>query len=94
MLCSLEITEELSEGIRWCYDTGLHVPMIIKWPKSYPAPANYMPSAVKDEVVSLIDLTPTTLGFAGIDKPYGMHGRIFLVIRSVEEPIVFRPRPG
>ena len=65
-------------GIHWCYDTGLHVPMIIKWPKSYPAPANYMPGAVKDEVVSLIDLTPTTLGFAGIDKPYGMHGRIFL----------------
>ena len=65
-------------GIHWCYDTGLHVPMIVKWPKSYPAPANYMPGAVKDEVVSLIDLTPTTLGFAGIDKPYGMHGRIFL----------------
>jgi len=65
-------------GIHWCYDTGLHVPMIIKWPKSYPAPANYKPGTVKDEVVSLIDLTPTTLGFAGIEKPYGMHGRIFL----------------
>ena len=65
-------------GIHWCYDTGLHVPMIIKWPKSYPVPANYKPGAVKDEVVSLIDLTPTTLGFAGIEKPYGMHGRIFL----------------
>ena len=65
-------------GIHWCYDTGLHVPMIIKWPKSYPVPANYKPGTVKDEVVSLIDLTPTTLGFAGIEKPYGMHGRIFL----------------
>ena len=65
-------------GIHWCYDTGLHVPMIIRWPKSYPAPANYKSGTVKEEVVSLIDLTPTTLGFAGIDKPYGMHGRIFL----------------
>ena len=26
----------------------------------------------------MIDLTPTTLGFAGIEKPYGMHGRVFL----------------
>jgi N-sulfoglucosamine sulfohydrolase len=65
-------------GIHWCYDTGLHVPMIIRWPKSYPAPSNYQPGTVKEEVVSLIDLTPTTLGFAGIEKPFGMHGRIFL----------------
>ena len=52
--------------------------MIIRWPKSYPAPSNYRPGSVKEEVVSLIDLTPTTLGFAGIEKPYGMHGRVFL----------------
>ena len=65
-------------GIHWCYDTGLYVPMIIRWPKDFPAPANYRPGTVKDEVVSLIDLTPTTLGFAGIAKPLGMHGRIFL----------------
>jgi arylsulfatase A-like enzyme len=52
--------------------------MIIRWPNDFPAPANYRPGTVKDEVVSLIDLTPTTLGFAGITKPLGMHGRIFL----------------
>jgi arylsulfatase A-like enzyme len=65
-------------GIHWCYDTGLHVPMIIHWPKNFPAPGNYEAGAVRDEVVSLIDLTPTTLGFAGIDRPLGMDGRIFL----------------
>jgi arylsulfatase A-like enzyme len=65
-------------GIHWCYDTGLHVPMIIRWPGGFPAPQNYKPGTVKEEVVSLIDLTSTTLGFAGIEKPYGMHGRIFL----------------
>ena len=65
-------------GIHWCYDSGLHVPMIIRWPSGFPAPANYSAGAVKDEVVSLIDITPTTLGFAGIKKPLGMHGRIFL----------------
>jgi arylsulfatase A-like enzyme len=65
-------------GIHWCYDSGLHVPMIIHWPKNFPAPANYSSGAVKNEVISLIDLTATTLGFAGIDRPLGMHGRIFL----------------
>jgi len=65
-------------GIHWCYDTGLHVPMIIRWPQSFPAPTNYVPGSEKREVVSLIDLTPTTLSFAGIPKPLGMHGRIFL----------------
>ncbi|MDG1324127.1 MAG: sulfatase [Opitutales bacterium] len=65
-------------GIHWCYDSGLHVPMIIRWPTGFHAPANYSVGAVKDEVVSLIDITPTTLGFAGIKKPFGMHGRIFL----------------
>jgi N-sulfoglucosamine sulfohydrolase len=23
-------------GIHWCYDSGLHVPMIIRWPKNFP----------------------------------------------------------
>lgn len=65
-------------GIHWCYDTGLHVPMIVNWPKNYDAPANYKPGSVSDQVISLIDLTPTTLGFAGIDRPIGMQGRAFL----------------
>ena len=65
-------------GIHWCYDSGLHVPMIIRWPKNFPAPKNYKTGTVSGEVVSLIDVTPTTLGFAGIERPKGMHGRIFL----------------
>lgn len=65
-------------GIHWCYDTGLHVPMIVHWPKNFPAPSNYSPGTVSDQVISLIDVTPTTLGFAGIGRPLGMHGRIFL----------------
>jgi arylsulfatase A-like enzyme len=62
-------------GIHWCYDTGLHVPMIIHWPKNITAPTNYRPGTVSDQVISLIDLTPTTLGFTGIRRPMGMQGR-------------------
>lgn len=65
-------------GIHWCYDTGLHVPMIIRWPKNFPAPKNYHAGSVSNQIISLIDLTPTTLGFAGIKRPFGMQGRSFL----------------
>ena len=72
-------------GIHWCYDTGLHVPMIVHFPKGVAKPGNYRPGTVSDQVVSLIDLTPTTLSFAGIDRPLGMDGRIFLGDRLAPE---------
>lgn len=65
-------------GIHWCYDGGLRVPMIIKWPKNFPAPANCPAGSVQDQIISLIDVTATTLDFAGIAKPPMMQGRIFL----------------
>ena len=67
-----------ARGIHWCYDTGLHVPMIIRWPKNFPAPAGIRSGAVSDQVISLLDLTATTLAIAGIDRPPGMQSRIFL----------------
>lgn len=65
-------------GIHWCYDTGLHVPMIVHWPKNFHAPAGFVPGTVSDRIISLIDLTPTTLQIAGIERPLGMQGRAFM----------------
>jgi N-sulfoglucosamine sulfohydrolase len=65
-------------GIHWCYDSGLRVPMIIKWPKNFPAPPQYHPGKVDDRIISLLDLTATTLGFAGQPKPPLIQSRIFL----------------
>jgi N-sulfoglucosamine sulfohydrolase len=65
-------------GIHWCYDSGLHVPMIIKWPKNFPAPSQIRPGTVNDEVLSVLDLTATTLAIAGVARPPGMQSRIFL----------------
>ena len=67
-----------ARGIHWAWDTGLHVPMIIHWPEGIPAPPQYAPGAVIDEVVSLLDLTATTLWMAGIDRPPLMQSRLFL----------------
>ena len=65
-------------GIHWCYDNGLRVPLIIKWPRNFPAPAGYRAGTVDDRIISLIDLTATTLAFAGVPAPPLMHGRPFL----------------
>jgi N-sulfoglucosamine sulfohydrolase len=65
-------------GIHWCYDNGLRVPMIIKWPKNFPAPAQIKPGTVDDRILSLIDVTATTLALAGQPKPLLMQGRVFL----------------
>jgi N-sulfoglucosamine sulfohydrolase len=67
-----------ARGIHWCYDTGLHVPMIIRWPRNFPSPPQIKPGAVNDQVISLIDITATTLAIAGLQRPPLMHGRNFL----------------
>jgi N-sulfoglucosamine sulfohydrolase len=75
-------------GIHWCYDSGLRVPMIIRWPKNFPAPPQCQPGAVIDDMVSLIDVTATTLTVAGVAPPMLMQGRNLLG-RDVGPPRTF-----
>ena len=72
-------------GIHWCYDSGLRVPMIIRWPKHFPSPPQCKAGTVNDQVISLIDVTATTLSIAGVSRPPLMQGRIFLGDK-VDEP--------
>jgi arylsulfatase A-like enzyme len=65
-------------GIHWCYDNGLRVPLIIRWPKSFAPPPQYQAGSVNDQVLSLLDLTATTLWIAGLRRPPLMQSRIFL----------------
>lgn len=67
-----------ARGIHWCYDTGLHVPLIIKWPKNFPAPPQIRPGSENSDLMSLLDLTATVLWIAGVPRPLGMQSRIFL----------------
>lgn len=77
-----------ARGIHWCWDTGLHVPMIIRWPAGVPAPSGYVAGAVNDNVISLLDITATTLGFAGLEPPAGMQSRRFMG-HTVDRPRVY-----
>ena len=62
----------LPRGKRWIYDSGVHIPMIVRWPGRLKA------GAVNDELISTQDLPPTVLALAGLQPKDYMHGRIFL----------------
>lgn len=56
---------------RWCYEAGIHLPLILRWPGVLPA------GVEESRLVSWVDLAPTLLAAAGIDSPDGNPGRIF-----------------
>lgn len=67
-----------ARGIHWCYDTGIHVPMVAYWPEGLTPPPQFKRNTVNEDVISLMDITATTLAAAGIEKPYGMQSRVFM----------------
>jgi N-sulfoglucosamine sulfohydrolase len=66
----------MPRGKRWPYDSGIHVPLIVRWP------GGLEPGGVCDDPVSTIDLGPTVLSLAGIEVPYHMQGQAFLGPRA------------
>ena len=52
-------------------DSGLHVPLIIRYPDGYRA------GEIENRMVSLMDLGPTVLSMAGIQPPDHMDGKAF-----------------
>lgn len=69
----------MPRGKRWLYDSGIHVPLIVRVPPKY----NHLLPEGKggsrtDELVSLVDLAPTVLNLAGQPIPTYMQGRAFL----------------
>lgn len=57
---------------RWPYDSGLRIPLLVR------APGLVAPGSRNPELVSLVDLAPTMLSLAGLDRPHHLHGRVFL----------------
>ena len=65
-------------GKQFCYEEGLHVPLIIRWPKGVAAPAGFTSGRDDARLIEAIDLTASTLAWAGVKKPAAMQGRVFL----------------
>jgi N-sulfoglucosamine sulfohydrolase len=71
-----------ARGKQWCYDSGLHIPLIIHWPKNFPVPKHFKPGSVDDRLIAAIDFVPTMLDLAGVKKPAKMQGEILLGDRA------------
>lgn len=65
-------------GKQFVYEEGQLVPLIIYWPKNFPAPKNFKPGSVDARFLQGIDLAPTMISIAGAPKPAKMQGKIFL----------------
>ena len=62
----------LPRAKRWMYDSGIHVPFIVRWP------GHVEPNTATDRLVSFVDFAPTALSLAGVSIPGHMQGRAFL----------------
>ncbi len=67
---------------RSLYDSGLHVPLMIRWPEMTPGIA----ATVNDQLVSLIDLAPTVLALAGVEIPAHLQGRVLVGTNTGSPP--------
>jgi arylsulfatase A-like enzyme len=65
-------------GKQWPYESGLHVPLIIRWPQAFPRPAGFEPGSRERRLLVSIDVTATTLAILGVEIPVLMQGRVFL----------------
>lgn len=63
---------------RWIYDSGIHVPLVVRWPGVLEA------GSVSEELVSSVDFGPTVLSIAGVEIPAHVQGRPFLGERDEE----------
>jgi arylsulfatase A-like enzyme len=77
--------QSMVRGKQFCYEEGLHIPLLIRWPKDFPAPKQIHPELVDDRFIEAIDFAPTMLAIAGAQKPAKMQGRTFLG-NQVEAP--------
>jgi arylsulfatase A-like enzyme len=74
---------------RSLYDSGLRVPLMIRWPKN----AAVVPDSVSDQLVSFVDLAPTVLALAGVEVPSHLQGRVLVGPKAAAEPsFVFAAR--
>jgi uncharacterized sulfatase len=67
----------LPRSKRWLYDSSLHVPLIVRYPKKWQTEATTA-GTVNEELVAFVDLGPTVLSLAGAEIPKHMQGQAFL----------------
>jgi N-sulfoglucosamine sulfohydrolase len=85
----------LPRSKRFLYDTGVHVPLIVRVPPRFAHRCPWSAGEAADRLVSYVDFAPTMLSLAGLDPPDYMEGRAFLGEKSAparDHVFVFRGR--
>jgi arylsulfatase A-like enzyme len=62
---------------RFCYDSGLHVPLLIRFPEKYRHLTPTPPGSRISSLVSFVDFAPTVLSLAGVQPPAYFQGQAF-----------------
>lgn len=62
----------LPRGKRWLYDSGIHVPLVIRWP------GVIEPGSRRDDLVCFLDFAPTMLSLAGLPRPDHFQGQVII----------------
>lgn len=70
----------LPRGKRWLYDSGLRIPLIVRWP------GVIEPGSVRDDLTCVLDYAPTFVSLAGGEIPKEWNGRVFLGPKTQPEP--------
>ncbi len=65
-------------GKQFCYEEGLRIPLVIRWPNGFPAPPQVRPGGVDDRLIEAIDFAPTLLALSGAPVPPELQGRVLL----------------
>jgi len=63
---------------RWLHDSGIRVPLIVRFPKKYAHLAPGKPGSTVDRLVSFVDFAPTVLSLLDLEIPDYMQGSAFL----------------
>ncbi|MFA9389657.1 MAG: sulfatase-like hydrolase/transferase [Prolixibacteraceae bacterium] len=68
----------LARTKRFTFETGLHIPFLVRFPKKFKHLSPAKPGESSDQMLSFVDMAPTLLQLAGIEKPDYMQGKSFL----------------
>jgi len=81
----------LPRAKRELYDSGLRVPMIVRYPEAW-RPEGVTPGSIDERLVSFVDLAPTILGWMQTEAPDWMHGAPFAGPRAVHRRYIYAQR--
>ena len=68
----------LPRAKRWLYDSGTHIPLVVRIPRKLQTGRQGKPGTIDDQLISSIDFGPTVMNLAGVNTPEHMQGQPFL----------------